>query len=253
MTYNNWVDPDKSISYSGPPIPACAGVPPIKFCYQYGWFYSNSDATVKAIPMLVFCWMVQLCLILDALNLFPVRDPDGQSVKGSCFTWLEQKILSRPFWQAYNEKHFHGARWRTLLRLDSGERMVSMVQSLILAATECVFVALNVILITDYAHILLPNDFKTLNLKDWTLGQVISVTIWVPVFLEYVYIAAGGPEEIFKGRLHHDYEVVKKPSRAPTFEDEKIGGSSSVELTKLDPVTRPGYERVNSNAAWSMS
>ncbi|KAK0948698.1 hypothetical protein LTR91_027035, partial [Friedmanniomyces endolithicus] len=94
-----------------------------------------------------------------------------------------------------------------MLHFDTGERMVRLLQSCIVFATECGFVGLNVVLITDYAHLLLVNDFQTLDLKNWTLGQVIAVTIWVPVFLEYLYVAAGGPEAIYKGRLHKDFEV----------------------------------------------
>ncbi|KAK0279956.1 hypothetical protein LTR35_001005 [Friedmanniomyces endolithicus] len=257
LTWNANPDPDTSIVYTGPPIPQCAGIAPTKFCYQYGWFYANADATSKAFPMLVFCWVVQLCLILDVITLFRVKESDGSASKGNCFQWVEQKILRMPFWTRYDDKHFNQSRWRTMLHFDTGERMVRLLQSCIVFATECGFVGLNVVLITDYAHLLLVNDFQTLDLKNWTLGQVIAVTIWVPVFLEYLYVAAGGPEAIYKGRLHKDFEVVRKGSTlgepAPHDHDdrEKLSAtvsSSAVELTHVEPVTRPGYERVNSQA-----
>ncbi|TKA69406.1 hypothetical protein B0A55_07838 [Friedmanniomyces simplex] len=258
-------DPDKSIVYQGPPLPQCAGIAPVKYCYQYGWFYANADATTKAIPMLVFCWVVQLCLILDAVDVFPVTNTDGFASKGNCFQWIEQKILGRPFWIRYDDRHFNQSRWRTMLRFDTGERIVRLVQDFIILATECAFVSLNVVLITDYAHLLLVNDFQTLDLKNWTLGQVIAVTIWVPVFLEYLYVASGGPEEVYKGRLHKDFEVVRKPTTGqqqgeheheqlrahdhdPDREKLSTVSSSAVELTHMEPVTRPGYERVSSNA-----
>jgi len=168
----------------------CADVAPTKYCYQYGWFSSNSDATVKAIPMLVFCWIVQICLIVDAIRLFRVTK-NGMPIKSNLFAWLKQKMLDRPYWRTYDEKHLTTSRWRTRFRLDSGDNMIQLAKSVVILGTEFAFVALNVILITDYAHILIPNDFKTLNLKDWSLGQVIAVTIWVPVFLEYVYKASG--------------------------------------------------------------
>ncbi|KAK4894493.1 hypothetical protein LTR27_007379 [Elasticomyces elasticus] len=258
-------DPDKSIKYEGAPIPQCAGIAPIKYCYEYGWADGNSIANIRAVPMLVLyvsppltftsqplaCWIVQLALIVDAMEFFNITHRDGHTSKGSLYQWLEWKILARPFWTSYDEKHFNKSRWLTLMRLDSGARIVQLAQSFILFATEIVFVGLNIVLIKDYSTLLLANDFQTLNLKDWTLGQVISVTIWVPVFLEYIYTAAGGPEETHKGRLHRDFEVVRKPTEhGDPFDDEKADtvSSSAVELTHMDPVTRPGYERVNSNA-----
>ncbi|KAK5681793.1 hypothetical protein LTS10_006326 [Elasticomyces elasticus] len=239
-------DPDKSIKYEGAPIPQCAGIAPIKYCYQYGWADGNSIANISAVPMLVL-----ICLIVDAMEFFTILHKDGHTSKGSLYQWLEWKVLGRPFWTTYDEKHFNKSRWLTLMRLDSGARIVQLAQSFILFATEIVFVGLNIVLIKDYSTLLLANDFQTLNLKDWTLGQVISVTIWVPVFLEYIYTAAGGPEETHKGRLHRDFEVVRKPTEhGDPFDDEKADtvSSSAVELTHMDPVTRPGYERVNSNA-----
>ncbi|KAK5693868.1 hypothetical protein LTR17_024954 [Elasticomyces elasticus] len=263
-------DPDKSIKYEGAPIPQCAGIAPIKYCYQYGWADGNSIANISAVPMLVLvsqrenvpeermltlwhCWIVQICLIVDAIELFTIAHNEGHTSKGSLYQWLEWKILGRPFWTTYDEKHFNKSRWLTLMRLDSGARIAQLAQSFILFATEIVFVGLNIVLIKDYSTLLLANDFQTLNLKDWTLGQVISVTIWVPVFLEYIYTAAGGPEETHKGRLHRDFEVVRKSTEhGDPFDDEKVDAntvsSSAVELTHMDPVTRPGYERVNSNA-----
>ncbi|KAK4963604.1 hypothetical protein LTR10_001233 [Elasticomyces elasticus] len=46
-------DPDKSIKYEGAPIPQCAGIAPIKYCYEYGWADGNSIANIRAVPMLV--------------------------------------------------------------------------------------------------------------------------------------------------------------------------------------------------------
>ncbi|KAK5737452.1 hypothetical protein LTR17_006679 [Elasticomyces elasticus] len=41
----------------------------------------------------------------------------------------------------------------------------------------------------------------------WTLGQIISVTIWVPVGIEYIYLLAFGIEEGFAYRLKSPYHV----------------------------------------------
>ncbi|KAK5718933.1 hypothetical protein LTR17_015524 [Elasticomyces elasticus] len=41
----------------------------------------------------------------------------------------------------------------------------------------------------------------------WSLGQIISVTIWVPVGIEYLYLLAFGIEEGFEYRLKSPYHV----------------------------------------------
>lgn len=221
LTWDANPDPNTSISYTGPDLPACGGmIAPIKYCYDYGWFVNNSDATSKGKPMLVFCFVVQLCLILDQVALFPagaatetcgkdnrlqwVPSVDvvalfpakeaGSCEKVNCFQWLRSRILQARFWASYEHAVDGRLAWLSALHLDTRERqerVMACTHSTILVATELTFVALNAVLITDYAHLLLPNDFQSLSLKDWSLGQVISVTIWVPVLLEYLWHATG--------------------------------------------------------------
>ena len=141
--------------------------------------------------MLVFCFVAQLCLILDQIMLFTVTPADGSSDKGNVFQWTRHRILQLGLWDAYERAVVHKFTWLSVLRLHTAESVLSTTSSFILFATEIAFACLNVILITDYAHILLPNSSQALNLKDWSLGQVIAVTIWIPVLLEYVWLVAG--------------------------------------------------------------
>lgn len=186
-------DPNKSITYDGPDLPACGGMlAPTKYCYDTDWWAFNSDASVKAVPMLAFCFVVQLWLILDQIDLFRIPASSGSPVKGNCFQWWRAKILQYSFWKTYERAVTERFHWLSSIKLDTGERVLKAINSVLLLATELAFVGLNAVLISDYAHILASNDYsQTLNLTDWSLGQVISVTIWVPVLLEYIWVAAG--------------------------------------------------------------
>ncbi|KAK4540991.1 hypothetical protein LTR36_008360 [Oleoguttula mirabilis] len=175
LTWSAEPNPNTTISYTGPNLPACGGMTaPIKYCYDYGWFVINSDATSKGIPMLVFCFVVQLCLILDLVTLFQPDGASGTSDRVNCFQWLRSKTLRANFWGTYEHAVAHRLPWLAKIGLDTAERVLARMQSFILLATELVFVGLNAVLITDYAHILLPNDFQSLSLNNWALGQVIS-------------------------------------------------------------------------------
>lgn len=56
--------------------------------------------------------------------------------------------------------------------------------------TEIGLVTINIVLLSQYASYL-----KLLGDNSWSLGQVISVTIWVPVVVEYGYLMVWGIEE----------------------------------------------------------
>jgi len=75
----------------------------------------------------------------------------------------------------------------------------------------------------------------------WTFGQLIAVTIWAPVMIEYVYSAIWGVEEAHEHRLASPYKVIKqkedresKPetrsvARTGTFYT-RLGSHSELEL-----------------------
>ncbi|EMC97936.1 hypothetical protein BAUCODRAFT_146537 [Baudoinia panamericana UAMH 10762] len=255
LTFYIQLDSDADIINPGRTLPACGGgnVTPIKYCYSADWFYRNADATTKAIPALAFCFVVQICLILDQLLVFKVPTPEEPGRKGNCFDWLRHQILRWRMWESYERSAKKYPRWTAAFRLDTGNHLLGLMQGTVLLGTECAFVALNIILILDYAHILLPNSFQTLDLKAWTLGQVISVTIWIPVLLEYVWFAMVGPEEGFEHRLPENYQLVRKPT--DQYDDVELKGkddtpSSAVDLAQMPPITRPRYERINSDMQW---
>lgn len=140
--------------------------------------------------MLAYCLIIQLCLILDVVFVF--ANPADPTNKLNCFDWFRNFLLARKFWPTYERWAIASQHPRTLryLRLDTAERILATSQSLCLFATELCLAALNIILITDYAHILIPNTYEILDKQSWSLGQVISVTIWIPVILEYFWLAA---------------------------------------------------------------
>ncbi|KAK3633923.1 hypothetical protein LTR56_015533 [Elasticomyces elasticus] len=64
--------------------------------------------------------------------------------------------------------------------------------------------AINGVLLARYASYM-----GLLKSGSWSLGQVISVTIWVPVLSEYAYLLICGIEEGFEYRLASPYHVKK--------------------------------------------
>lgn len=142
--------------------------------------------------MLAFCFAVMLCLILDLITVFHVENSRGEEFRGNCFDWLRQRVLRMNFWQNYDARMTDSSPWIKFMHVDSGERLIQLAQDFILLASECILVGLNIVLITDFTRLLLPgNDFQALDLKAWSLGQVIAVTIWTPVFVEYIWTAIG--------------------------------------------------------------
>ncbi|KAK3631943.1 hypothetical protein LTR56_012416 [Elasticomyces elasticus] len=70
--------------------------------------------------------------------------------------------------------------------------------------TELPLAAINGVLLARYASYM-----GLLKSGSWSLGQVISVTIWVPVLSEYAYLLICGIEEGFEYRLASPYHVKK--------------------------------------------
>ncbi|KAK5681566.1 hypothetical protein LTS10_006099 [Elasticomyces elasticus] len=70
--------------------------------------------------------------------------------------------------------------------------------------TELPLAAINGVLLARYASYI-----GLLKHGSWSLGQVISVTIWVPVLSEYAYLLICGIEEGFEYRLASPYHVKK--------------------------------------------
>jgi hypothetical protein len=122
---------------------------------------------------------------------------------------------------------------------------------------------LNIILIDDYARLLLPTATtgnQALNFSDWTLGQVIAVAVWAPVLLEYIWIWIVGPEEGFKYRLSKANQVRRTDSGqgavelVPQREEDVLEGSQH--LKSPDPAafearpTRHGFRRIDTDPGW---
>ncbi|KAK4580047.1 hypothetical protein LTR86_000249 [Recurvomyces mirabilis] len=246
-------DPNTSIAEPESPMPdQCAGVAPIKYCYSGNIYYNATENAVKAVPMLVFCFVVLVCLMLDQVAVFTIRTQSGESYKGTCFQWLRHAIVRLPVCENYDRGAEGRPKWMRVLGLDTSGRTLRVVHGFLLFATECAFVALNMVLISDYAHLLTKgNDFRSLDTSSWSLGQIIAVTIWVPVLIEYVWQAYVGVEAGQKFRLPPGWRLVKMDDGRDVDDSDKIDPvnemSSSIDLARLPAIGRPGYERVDSN------
>ena len=156
---------------------------------------------------MVFCFVVQLCLILDQCRFFTeLNEGTSEIMKVNVFDKVTHIISRRVFWNTY-EKLASQRLYMRRFKLDTRERTLNTIRELILLLTELACAALNIVLIHDYANILLPtgNGAITLDLTAWSLGQVISVTIWVPVLLEYFWLASS------KSFTHHPSSIILRP------------------------------------------
>jgi len=201
-TYYGVSEPN-NVTYDGAALPACGGmVAPIKYCYDSDWFANNADATTKGIAMVLFCLVVQTCLIIDQCEFFTIENAHGEEKhKVDIFTKIRHTILRSNFWHKYERKAIQSP-WLGKLHLDTRERVLKVMQGFILLGTEMACAGLNIVLIVgkqrqaqragcsleerltmtlpqliDYAHILTSSYNSTVNLdlNEWSLGQVISV------------------------------------------------------------------------------
>ncbi|KAF2770495.1 hypothetical protein EJ03DRAFT_373617 [Teratosphaeria nubilosa] len=97
------------------------------------------------------------------------------------------------------------------------------------------WVALNVLLIQDYYRIVLPSDNTALQYNNWSLGQVIAVAVWAPVFLEYLWIWNIGPEEGFKYKVHASRQVSNVSDTDQLVLQPQHGNAATVSETSVLP------------------
>ncbi|KAK3678201.1 hypothetical protein LTR78_002297 [Recurvomyces mirabilis] len=118
------------------------------------------------------------------------------------YTWTRSASIR--LWTYMRNIEIHKA---LLLILDACYKIVPFL-------AEVGIVTINIVLLVQYAGYL-----KVIGDGSWSLGQVISVTIWVPVVVEYVYLLICGIEEGFECRLSEPYHV-KKDDADSSDEDE---------------------------------
>ncbi|KAF3025915.1 hypothetical protein E8E14_014902 [Neopestalotiopsis sp. 37M] len=76
---------------------------------------------------------------------------------------------------------------------------------------EFFLAACNIILLISYLQVLVIGQNGIVPPTQWTLGQVISLAIWVPVVVDFLHALIFGIEQSFTERLAEPYRVTKNP------------------------------------------
>lgn len=66
-----------------------------------------------------------------------------------------------------------------------------MLSRFLILATEITLGAFNILLLHEYARIIRPTDYRVSDFEIWSLGQVIAVTVWFPVLVEFIWDCYG--------------------------------------------------------------
>lgn len=165
------------------------------YCYTNDWFFSNSVASKTGIAMIIFALVVLVCMILDQVRLFASKkNHSGKTHRRRTSVEISRDWLSsRPSLESYES--FVAKRpwlaWTSNLNLDTGPGLLQGLENTLVFATELALLLLTIILLKDYGRILLPTNYVVIDLETWTLGQVIAVTIWLPVLVEFVWDCYG--------------------------------------------------------------
>ncbi|KAH9840418.1 hypothetical protein Tdes44962_MAKER07921 [Teratosphaeria destructans] len=159
------------VNYSGPLLPSCgAGVAPIKYCYSVDWFYRNATSSLsRAIPMFIFCYVVIICILIEHVRVFDfeVQAPG------------EETMVHGHVFDWVRRKLVGHAPTRAFLRRRS----------------------------TGNGNLARSMRSLSMDTKESLWDRVIAVTVWAPVFLEYLWIWNFGPEEGFKYKASTSRQV----------------------------------------------
>ncbi|TKA29857.1 hypothetical protein B0A50_03221 [Salinomyces thailandicus] len=68
----------------------------------------------------------------------------------------------------------------------------------------------------------------------WTFGQMLAVTIWAPIIIEFLYSAIFGVEKAQEHRLIAPFKVVKQPSIALSDETTQNPAQQNASYRGLD-------------------
>lgn len=164
-------NPASLLTNQGPTLAECANIVPTRFCFESVWWLHNMTAGKYGLPILVFCSAIQLFLILDNAKLIPYTVNRGEKMRWVT-VWHCMHLIAK-------KRIFCGKR---------NEWLLYAINSYTEMTVEVFLLSLNIILMTDYSKMVFTHSSVTLEAQGWTLGQVIAVSIWVPGFLEWLWL-----------------------------------------------------------------
>ncbi|KAK5156780.1 hypothetical protein LTS14_004993 [Recurvomyces mirabilis] len=164
----------------------CAGfLDQRKYC-QSAYNYAKASLPVSSLMWATFVLpiLVMFCLLVDRANVFGTVHPVSQVAERVNIFVMIDHWLSRKGHQPLRS------------------RMFRLTRIIFAYFAEAWLVYANVFLLVKF--------FGWLNISQsqWTLGQIIAVAVWAPVFAEYIHLMIRGIEKAFRARLARGYKVV---------------------------------------------
>lgn len=189
--------------------PSCNGIAPTQYCWSFDWFWQNSVASSRGFGMIAFALVVQLCMIIDHLTVFkPAGASDDDRKRQNLFQVTRDWLLHRQEWDYYENlvQHQRCLIWLAKMKLDTRHSLLTRSKWFVLLGTEIALISLSILLLKAYGRLLVNHGvlgYLVLDHKAWSLGQIIAVTIWVPVLVKFVWdtLKGGGNADAGKGGI----------------------------------------------------
>ena len=185
------IDPDLHINYQGVGVPACGlRTAPIKYCYSqnsYGWIYMPRS---KDLAILLPFSLVQLGLIVEkvwcTVWLCRHRDLSAIARKGYRIRYF---ALPDSIDQTTDRDQRMNARRRNnpapAIQGQAARGRLEILKPWHYQFIQVVLCFPMYYIFSQY-QALVSNDLE--GSGNWSLGQVMSVTVWIPVLLEYFWM-----------------------------------------------------------------
>ncbi|KAK4499219.1 hypothetical protein PRZ48_009732 [Zasmidium cellare] len=247
-----------AVTPSGGPE-SCAGVKPTDYCFP-SRYTPTLLAQIGGWPLIAW-FVVFFCIVLERVKLFKdhSKSPAPKRISGNqgnavarlwrrikdstvhrqnIFEAVRDWALRRQrLWVRYERlvQDSRWLRWMSVIHLDTAETFVHMTVKVIVLAAEITLGAFNVVLLYEYARIIRPKEYRVSEFQVWTLGQVIAVTVWFPVLVEFIWDCYDGIAKTLESRILPDtYRVVTLDQQPAPSQDD---AASSASLTCLPPIT----------------
>lgn len=209
--------------------PSCNGIAPTQYCWSFDWFWQNSVASSRGFGMIAFALVVQLCMTIDHLTVFkPAGASDDDRKRQNLFQITRDWLLHRQEWEYYENlvQHQRCLIWLAKMKLDTRHSLLTRSKWFVLLGTEMALISLSILLLKAYGRLLVNHGvlgYLVLDHKAWSLGQIIAVTIWVPVLVKFVWdtLKGGGNADAGKGGI-----ASGPPTRSYTGSTVGGGGAS---------------------------
>ncbi|KAF2461414.1 hypothetical protein BDY21DRAFT_85706 [Lineolata rhizophorae] len=222
-------DPDESMILVDPVEQCGWNSFPTVFCGRGLASTLDDGATV-----LGFCLTLVMVLFFDLWRVVSWKDGYGNHIKVSSIRWLALYVMSWPIWNTWESliRETPSLELFHLFGLDTAEGVYAAGTRLVILAIEIGFLYVFGLFFVGISRVVRPtfDDTNAVDFSRWNFGQIVSVTIWIPVLAEYLYYVISGIPKASEYRLPRPYHVVAE-SKSETMRDEME--YEGLELTEI--------------------